>query len=153
MKQNDNRGSRRHVSSPCYLMYMERVPGQHKWVARDRDDGRELLSCVNVSWELSLVHFLKSFFSFTLLTLIIYSCHTTILVSNDDNSTWVVSDLSRVLVNIFLFIFTITSLMILLLIDFLHDDNHHLNATITPNDNNSTQDMSDAIINTIITCR
>ena len=43
--------------------------------------------------------------------------------------------------------------MILLLIDFLHDDNHHLNATITPNDNNSTQDVSDAIINTIITCR
>ena len=59
-------------------------------------------------------------------------------------------DVSRVLVNIFIFIFTITLLMILLLIDFLHDDNHHLNATITPNDNNSTRDVSDAIINTIV---
>ena len=43
--------------------------------------------------------------------------------------------------------------MILLLIDFLHDDNHDLNATITPNDNNSTRDVPDAIINTIVNFR
>ena len=116
--------------------------GQGRW-----QGALELHQCVS---RVEPGTFSKILFLFTLLLLIVYSCHTTILISNDDNSTRDASDVSRVLVNIFIFIFTITLLMILLLIDFLHDDNHHLNATITPNDNNSTRDVSDAIINTIV---